>query len=153
MDTDLDALATALYVRVDDLLLDHPSLVPPRPRIGLRPKLPDRVGTQVRSVTHKALGRSAVKFRFTRSSARTAAGSARVVKTFRRRDTPQMPSSRMSRATWSRPMSCPARSAARQSLWAPSTLRFVTHNATSTGIITASRRARVEGFCRRRRAA
>jgi hypothetical protein len=41
MDTDLDALATALYVRVDDLLLDRPSLVPPRPRIGLRPKLSD----------------------------------------------------------------------------------------------------------------
>ena len=35
MDTDLDALATALYVRVDDLLLDRPELVPPRPRIGL----------------------------------------------------------------------------------------------------------------------
>jgi hypothetical protein len=41
MDTDLDALATALYVRVDDLLLDRPELVPPRPRIGLRPKLSD----------------------------------------------------------------------------------------------------------------
>jgi hypothetical protein len=41
MDTDLDALATALYVRVDDLLLDRPWLVPPRPRIGLRPKLSD----------------------------------------------------------------------------------------------------------------
>lgn len=41
MDTDLDALATALYVRVDDLLLDRPELVPPRPRIGLQPKLSD----------------------------------------------------------------------------------------------------------------
>jgi hypothetical protein len=41
MDTDLDALATALYVRVDDLLLDRPELVPPRPRIGLHPKLSD----------------------------------------------------------------------------------------------------------------
>jgi hypothetical protein len=41
MDTDLDALATALYVRVDDLLKDRPELVPPRPRIGLRPKLSD----------------------------------------------------------------------------------------------------------------
>ena len=41
MDTDLDTLATALYVRVDDLLLDRPELVPPRPRIGLRPKLSD----------------------------------------------------------------------------------------------------------------
>jgi hypothetical protein len=41
MDTDLDALATALYVRVDDLLLDRPELVPARPRIGLHPKLSD----------------------------------------------------------------------------------------------------------------
>jgi hypothetical protein len=41
MDTDLDALATALYVRVDDLLKDHPELVPPRPRVGLQPKLSD----------------------------------------------------------------------------------------------------------------
>lgn len=41
MDTDLDTLATALYVRVDDLLLDRPELVPPRPAIGLRPKLSD----------------------------------------------------------------------------------------------------------------
>jgi len=41
MDTDLDTLATALYVRVDDLLRDRPELVPPRPRIGLRPKLSD----------------------------------------------------------------------------------------------------------------
>jgi len=41
MDTDLDTLATALYVRVDDLLKDRPELVPPRPRIGLRPKLSD----------------------------------------------------------------------------------------------------------------
>jgi hypothetical protein len=41
MDTDLDTLATALYVRVDDLLRDRPELVPPRPRIGLLPKLSD----------------------------------------------------------------------------------------------------------------
>ena len=27
MDTDLDALATALYVRIDDLLKDHPGVV------------------------------------------------------------------------------------------------------------------------------
>ena len=41
MDTDLDTLATALYVRVDDVLKDRPELVPPRPRIGLQPKLSD----------------------------------------------------------------------------------------------------------------
>ncbi len=41
MDTDLDTLAAALYVRIDDLLKDRPELVPPRPRIGLHPKLSD----------------------------------------------------------------------------------------------------------------
>ena len=41
MDTDLDTLATALYVRVDDALKDHPELGPPRPRVGIAPKLSD----------------------------------------------------------------------------------------------------------------
>jgi Transposase DDE domain len=41
MDTDLDTLATALYVRVDDTLKDHPELAPWRPRIGIGPKLSD----------------------------------------------------------------------------------------------------------------
>lgn len=41
MDTDVDTLATALYVRVDDLLKERPELVPPRPRVGLQPKLSD----------------------------------------------------------------------------------------------------------------
>lgn len=41
MDTDLDTLATALYVRVDDALRDHPDLSPWRPEIGLQPKLTD----------------------------------------------------------------------------------------------------------------
>lgn len=35
MDTDLEALATALYVTVDDLLTAHPEAGPPRPRVGL----------------------------------------------------------------------------------------------------------------------
>ena len=35
MDTDLEALATALYVTVDDLLIAYPHLAPPRPRVGL----------------------------------------------------------------------------------------------------------------------
>ncbi len=35
MDTDLDTLATALYVRVDDALKDHPELVPWRPAVGI----------------------------------------------------------------------------------------------------------------------
>lgn len=41
MDTDLDTLATALYVTTDDLLRAHPERVPPRPRIGIMPKTSD----------------------------------------------------------------------------------------------------------------
>ncbi len=41
MDADLDTLATALYVRVDDALKDDPSLAPRRPRVGISPKLSD----------------------------------------------------------------------------------------------------------------
>jgi hypothetical protein len=39
--TDLDTLATALYVRTDDLLKDSPHLAPYRPRTGISPKLSD----------------------------------------------------------------------------------------------------------------
>jgi hypothetical protein len=41
VDADLDTLATALYVRVDDLLKSHPERVPWRPRVGMVPKLSD----------------------------------------------------------------------------------------------------------------
>jgi hypothetical protein len=41
MDTDLDTLATALYVTTDDLLAAHPERVPPRPRIGFQPQISD----------------------------------------------------------------------------------------------------------------
>lgn len=41
MDTDLDTLATALYVRVDDALKDHPELAPARPAVGIAPRLSD----------------------------------------------------------------------------------------------------------------
>ena len=41
MDTDLDTLATALYVTTDDLLRAHPERVPPRPRIGIVPRTSD----------------------------------------------------------------------------------------------------------------
>ena len=41
MDTDLDTLATALYVTTDDLLRAHPERVPPRPRIGIAPRTSD----------------------------------------------------------------------------------------------------------------
>jgi Transposase DDE domain len=41
MDADLDTLATALYVKVDDALADDPRLAPPRPKVGFSTKLAD----------------------------------------------------------------------------------------------------------------
>ncbi len=41
MDTDLDTLATALYVTVDDLLKAHPEQVPPRPASGFVEQISD----------------------------------------------------------------------------------------------------------------
>src|SRR5262249_38628360 len=38
---DIDTLATALYVRADDLLKPYPDLAPWRPKIGLQPQLTD----------------------------------------------------------------------------------------------------------------
>jgi len=38
---DVDTLATALYVRTDDLLKQYPDLAPWRPQIGLQPRLTD----------------------------------------------------------------------------------------------------------------
>ena len=41
MTNDIDTLATALYVRTDDLLKQYPDLAPWRPKIGLQPQLTD----------------------------------------------------------------------------------------------------------------
>ncbi len=41
MNADLDALATRLYVTVDDLLIDHPEWAPERPAVGIAPQLSD----------------------------------------------------------------------------------------------------------------
>ena len=41
MDADLDTLATALFVKSDDLLKDSPQLVPYRPETGIAPRLSD----------------------------------------------------------------------------------------------------------------
>ena len=41
MDADLDTLATALYVTIDDLLQQAPHLAPWRPPVGIAPKLSD----------------------------------------------------------------------------------------------------------------
>jgi hypothetical protein len=41
VDADLDTLATALYVRVDDLLKSEPHRAPWRPKVGIAPKLTD----------------------------------------------------------------------------------------------------------------
>ena len=82
---------------------------------------PDQVATWVRSATHSRFGASAVKSRSTRSGGRGASGSARAVRIFFVRLTPRIPSRPMRRATWSRPMSCPARLAAIHSSRAPYT--------------------------------
>jgi hypothetical protein len=37
----MDTLATALYVKTDDLLQERPQLAPWRPRVGITPKLAD----------------------------------------------------------------------------------------------------------------
>ncbi len=41
MDADLDTLATALYVRTDDLLKAFPEHAPARPRVGIAPRISD----------------------------------------------------------------------------------------------------------------
>jgi Transposase DDE domain len=41
VDADLDTLATALYVRTDDLLKDFPEHAPARPRVGITPRISD----------------------------------------------------------------------------------------------------------------
>lgn len=41
MDNDIETLATALYVKVDDLLKDRPDLVPARPEAGIPPTVSD----------------------------------------------------------------------------------------------------------------
>lgn len=41
MDTGLDTLATALYVRTDDLLKENPEVVPWRPPVGMKPQVSD----------------------------------------------------------------------------------------------------------------
>lgn len=41
MGPDLDTLATALYVRIDDLLAANPDWAPRRPRVGIAPRLTD----------------------------------------------------------------------------------------------------------------
>src|SRR3954467_9379581 len=44
MDADLDPLATALYVKIDQLLLDAPERLPWRPRVGITPRISDAEG-------------------------------------------------------------------------------------------------------------
>src|SRR5947209_1164638 len=41
VDAELDTLATALYVKIDDALKDNPGLAPWRPAVGICPKLSD----------------------------------------------------------------------------------------------------------------
>jgi hypothetical protein len=41
MDADLDTLALALYVKIDELLIASPERAPWRPRVGIRPRISD----------------------------------------------------------------------------------------------------------------
>jgi hypothetical protein len=41
VDADLNTLATALYVRTDDLLKDHPHRIPWRPKAGIAAVISD----------------------------------------------------------------------------------------------------------------
>ncbi len=41
MDANLGTLATALYVKTDDVLKTYPERLPARPRIGITPKISD----------------------------------------------------------------------------------------------------------------
>ena len=41
MNADLDTLATALYVTIDDALINNPQWAPERPKVGIAPKLSD----------------------------------------------------------------------------------------------------------------
>ena len=41
MNADLDTLATALYVTIDDALITNPGWAPERPEVGIAPKLSD----------------------------------------------------------------------------------------------------------------
>jgi hypothetical protein len=41
VDVDLDTLATALYVKIDDELKASPELCPIRPKVGIAPKISD----------------------------------------------------------------------------------------------------------------
>ena len=41
MDNDIETLATALKVKIDDMLADWPGLVPDRPADGMAPTLSD----------------------------------------------------------------------------------------------------------------
>jgi hypothetical protein len=81
--------------------------------------VPDQLATSVKSLTHNWLGRVATNRRWTRSGARSAIGSAIVVRWVLPRTTPAMPRVRISRATRSRPTATPSRWSCRQGLRAP----------------------------------
>ena len=55
MNADLDALATRLYVTIDDLLKDHPHWQHERPAVGIAPQLSD-AGLVTLAVVQALLG-------------------------------------------------------------------------------------------------
>ncbi len=80
---------------------------------------PAQAGTNVRSVTQSRFGATAVNSRFTGSGCRAEVGSGRVVFTRFDRIAPSIPTARINRPVWSRPISLPARRAAFQSFRTP----------------------------------
>lgn len=48
VDTDLDTLATALYVVTDDLLTSHSDRLPPRPQVGIALQISDTAARMLR---------------------------------------------------------------------------------------------------------
>jgi hypothetical protein len=71
VDADLDTLATALYVRTDDLLKAAPQHAPARPRVGIAPRLTDAELVTL-AVMQALLGRTSEArwMRFARSQLR-----------------------------------------------------------------------------------
>lgn len=64
MDADLDTLATALYVRTDDLLKSSPERAPWRPRVGIAPRISD--AEVITLAVMQALGRFTSEARWLR---------------------------------------------------------------------------------------
>lgn len=61
MKTELDSLATALYVTTDNLLKDSPQLAPWRPAVGIAPQLSDAELVTLAIMSPRAARRGAAR--------------------------------------------------------------------------------------------